>query len=46
MGIIISTLGGIFILGESKTKKEFRYVILGCFMVIIGGLLLGYLKAA
>ena len=45
MGIIISTLGGIFILGESKTKNDFRFVIMGCLMVIIGGLLLGYLKA-
>lgn len=45
MGIIISTLGGIFILGESKTKKEMRYVILGCLLVIVGGILLGYMKA-
>lgn len=45
MGIIISTLGGIFLLGEQKTKKEFRWVILGCSLVIVGGLLLGYLKA-
>lgn len=46
MGIIISTLGGIFILGEKKTKKELLYVVIGCLLVIIGGVLLGYMKAA
>jgi glucose uptake protein len=45
MGIIISTLGGIFLLGEKKTKKEFRYVVFGCLFVIFGGILLGYMKA-
>ncbi|MCO6018370.1 GRP family sugar transporter [Carnobacterium divergens] len=44
-GIIISTLGGIWLLGEKKTKREFRYVIIGCLLVIAGGMLLGYLKA-
>jgi glucose uptake protein len=29
MGIIISTLGGIFLLGERKSKKEMFYVIFG-----------------
>ena len=45
-GIIISTLGGIFLLGEKKTKKEFKYVVFGCLLVIFGGILLGYMKAA
>lgn len=45
MGIIISTLGGIFLLGERKTKKELFYVILGCVFVILGGMLLGYMKS-
>lgn len=45
MGIIISTLGGIFLLGEHKTKKELVYVILGCLLVIFGGILLGYMKS-
>lgn len=44
-GILISTLGGIFILGEEKTKLELRYIISGCLLVIGGVLLLGYLKA-
>ena len=46
MGIIISTLGRIFLLGEKKTKKEFKYVVFGCLLVIFGGILLGYMKAA
>lgn len=44
-GIIISTLGSIWLLGEKKTKREFRYVVLGCLLVIVGGMLLGYLKS-
>ncbi|WP_071131867.1 GRP family sugar transporter [Enterococcus timonensis] len=44
-GIIISTLGGIYILGEKKTKLEMRYIISGCLLVIVGGMLLGYLKS-
>ena len=44
MGIIISTLGGIFLLGERKSKEMF-YVIFGCIFVILGGILLGYMKA-
>lgn len=45
MGIIISTLGGIFLLGEHKTSKELRYVIIGCILVIFGGIILGYMKS-
>lgn len=43
-GIIISTFGSIFLLGERKTKKEMVYVILGSILVIIGSALLGSLK--
>ena len=35
MGIIISTLGGIFLLGEKKNQKEFKYVVLVCLLVIL-----------
>lgn len=45
MGIIISTLGGIFLLGERKSRKEMVYVITGCLLVIVGGVILGYMKA-
>lgn len=45
MGIIISTLGGIYFLGEHKTKKEMRYVLIGCLCIVLGGIVLGYMKA-
>jgi glucose uptake protein len=45
MGTIISTLGGIFLLGEKKAKREMVYVIGGCVLIIVGGLVLGYMKA-
>lgn len=44
-GIIISTLGGIYLLGEKKTSLEMKYIITGCLCVILGGIVLGYLKA-
>ena len=37
--------GGIFLLGR-KNQKEFKYVVFGCLLVIFGGILLGYMKAA
>jgi glucose uptake protein len=44
-GIIISTLGGIFILGEKRSKKEIIWVISGCILIIAGGVMLGYTKS-
>ncbi|WP_041053736.1 GRP family sugar transporter [Jeotgalibacillus campisalis] len=43
-GIIISTLGGIFLLGEKKTKKQLVFVVIGCILIIIGGVMLGFTK--
>lgn len=43
-GIIISTLGGIFLLHEKKSKKQIIFVIAGCILVIAGGVLLGLTK--
>jgi glucose uptake protein len=43
-GIIISTLGGIFLLGEKKTKRQIIFVILGCILIIAGGVILGFTK--
>ncbi|PPA70358.1 GRP family sugar transporter [Jeotgalibacillus proteolyticus] len=43
-GIIISTLGGIFLLGEKKTKKQMIMVIFGCVLIIAGGVLLGFTR--
>ncbi|WNB93332.1 GRP family sugar transporter [Bacillus sp. NEB1478] len=44
-GIIISTLGGIFILGEKRSKKEIIWVISGCVLIIVGGVMLGFTKS-
>lgn len=43
-GIVISTFGSIFLLGEKKTKKEMGYVTIGSILVIIGSIILGMLK--
>lgn len=45
MGIVISTFGGIFLLGEEKTRKEMVYVTVGSLLVILGGVVLGVMKA-
>lgn len=44
MGIVISTLGGIFLLGEKKSKKQMIFVIIGCVLVITGGVMIGFTK--
>jgi glucose uptake protein len=43
-GIVISTIGGLFFLGEKKSKKQIMLVIAGCILIIIGGVLLGFTK--
>ncbi|MDN4527480.1 GRP family sugar transporter [Fictibacillus fluitans] len=44
-GIIISTLGGIFILKEKKSKRQVIFVIAGCLLIIAGGVMLGFTKS-
>ncbi|MED3352625.1 RhaT/GlcU family sugar-proton symporter [Bacillus thuringiensis] len=44
MGIVISTLGGIFILGEKKTKRQFIAIIIGIIFIIAAGIMLGIAK--
>ncbi|MFE4353056.1 GRP family sugar transporter [Peribacillus butanolivorans] len=41
MGIVISTLSGIFLLGEKKSKKQLAFVTIGCALVINGGIIFG-----
>lgn len=41
-GIVLSTLGGIYLLKEKVSKKSF--VIIGCLLIIAGGVLLGITK--
>lgn len=43
-GIIISTFGSIFLLGEHKTRKEMVYVTVGSVLVIAGSAILGIMK--
>ncbi|OMC85660.1 RhaT/GlcU family sugar-proton symporter [Viridibacillus sp. FSL H8-0123] len=44
MGIVISTLGGIFILGEKKTKRQFIAITIGIVLIIAAGIILGIAK--
>ncbi len=44
MGIVISTLGGILILGERKTKRQITGVIIGIILIVIAGVMLGFAK--
>ncbi|AEV94912.1 GRP family sugar transporter [Pediococcus claussenii] len=43
-GIVISTFGSIWLLGEHKTHREMQYVILGSVLIIVGSTLLATLK--
>lgn len=45
LGVVISTLGGIFILGEKRTRKEMILVFIGITLVVSGGILLGVAKS-
>jgi Putative glucose uptake permease len=44
IGTVLSTLGGIFLLGEEKTKKQMTFILLGCLLISIGGVFLGMTK--
>ncbi|MGA9227657.1 MAG: GRP family sugar transporter [Mesobacillus sp.] len=43
-GIVISTIGGLFFLNERKSKKQVWMVLLGCLLIVAGGVLLGVTK--
>jgi glucose uptake protein len=43
-GIVISTLGGIFILKEKKSKRLKVFIMIGLVLIVAGGVLLGYTK--
>lgn len=44
IGTVLSTLGGVFLLGEKKTKKQMTSILLGCLLISIGGVFLGMTK--
>ena len=43
-GIVISTFGSIWLLGEHKTHREMQYVIFGSILIIVGSTLLGMMQ--
>ncbi|MCU9533845.1 GRP family sugar transporter [Streptococcus sp. CSL10205-OR2] len=45
LGAIISIIGGIVFLGEKKTKKEMKWVLIGIFCFLVGATLLGIVKS-
>lgn len=45
LGVVIATLGGVYLLGETRTKKEMRTLLISVALVVIGGLLLGLAKS-
>lgn len=45
MGVVISTLGGILILHEKKTKRQYIWVSIGILLIITAGVLLGIAKS-
>lgn len=44
LNVIISTLGGLWILHESKTPKEVKMIIAGVILVVAGGIMIGVTK--
>jgi glucose uptake protein len=44
MGIIISTFGGIILLGEKKKKRQLKFIVAGSVLIIFGAVLLGITK--
>lgn len=45
MGIIVSTLGGIVLLGEKKTKRQLIGIAIGIVLIIVGAVFLGFAKS-
>ncbi|MFD1672688.1 GRP family sugar transporter [Agrilactobacillus yilanensis] len=43
-GIIISTVGSILLLGEKKSRRELIFTVIGCLIVIAGGVSLGFVQ--
>ncbi|ANZ57441.1 ribose uptake protein RbsU [Fructilactobacillus lindneri] len=41
--VVISTIGGIVVLHEHKTKREMVYIAIGLSLVIIGGILISFI---
>ncbi|WP_056974856.1 GRP family sugar transporter [Holzapfeliella floricola] len=46
MNVVFSTLGGVYILKEAKTKKELTYTLIGLLLVIAGGIMISFMTAS
>lgn len=44
LNVVISTLGGLWILHETKTAKEIKFIIAGVILVVAGAVLIGITK--
>lgn len=44
MNVVISTLGGLWILHETKTSKEKKFIIAGLILVVAGAIMIGITK--
>ncbi|MEY9140473.1 glucose uptake protein [Mammaliicoccus lentus] len=44
MLVIVSTLGGIFLLGEQKTKRQMTFIWIGIVLIIIAAFIIGFAK--
>lgn len=45
LGVVISIVGGILFLGETKTRKEMHWLTIGIACFIVGAVLLGFVKS-
>ncbi len=45
LGVVISIMGGILFLGETKTRKETRWLAIGIACFVLGAVLLGIVKS-
>ncbi|MDO4635175.1 MAG: GRP family sugar transporter [Streptococcus sp.] len=46
LGVVISIVGGILFLGESKTQKEIKWIVTGIILFLLGAILLGIVKSS
>ena len=44
MSVVVSTIGGLLILKEGKTRRELKFTIFGLIFIIIGVILIGFTK--
>lgn len=45
LGVIVATFGGIYILGEKKTKRQMAMILVGTFLIVVGAIVISNLKS-